>query len=395
MKKSFVSFSCQLTIILSCIILSACQLRSREGTSNDKADLKAILSDSAHISPQYAKCFKVKYLKNGIRLVDIYSDDHSQAHSHHKAYHIALIPRGVKAENIPGDYQDQVEVPIRSCIPMGTEYLSSFIALNALDKVSGIASTHYLQNKTVKRLVKEGKIVRIGYEGSFDPEVVMEAHPDIIFISPFKRGGYDVLKQTGITLVPYLGFKEPTALGQAEWIKFFAMFIGKEKAANDYFRQVVSRYNKLKALAAKATTKPTVFSGENKDGEWFVMGGKSFLAGLFRDAGATYIPENDHHTGGYPSDFEEMYDMAANADYWRIMNNYPGSFSYKALQAADIRNTKFKAFKEKHVVYCNMRTSAYHELAPLHPDQLLADFVYAFHPELMKNYHPKFYAILK
>lgn len=395
MKKSFASHSWHMVIILSCIILNACLPRPKEKTSADKADLRALLSDSARITPQYAKCFKVKYLKNGIRLVDLFSYDDIQPLSHPKVYHIALIPRGIKAEGIPGVYKEQIEIPIKSCIPMGTEYLSSFVTLKALDKISGITSTHYLRNKKIKRLVKEGKIVRIGYEGSFNQEVIMAAHPDIIFISPFKRGGYDVLKQTGILLVPYLGFKEPTALGQAEWIKFIAMFIGKEKRANTYFRQIVLQYNKVKAIAARATTRPTVFSGENKDGEWYVMGGKSFLARLFRDAGANYIPENDHHSGGYPSDFETMYSLAANADYWRVMNNYPGTFSYKALQAEDSRYIKFKAFRKKHIIYCNIRTSSYHELAPLHPDQLLADFVYAFHPELMKNYHPKFYSILK
>lgn len=391
MKKISIFHFLYVIVLSSVIILSGCQPRQK-GNISDKVDRTAPLSDSTRVKLQYAQCFKVKYLKNGIRLIGISSSEDT---SRQKTYHIALIPRGIEAKGIPEEYHDRVRVPIRSCIPMGTEYLSDFIALNALDKVSGITNTHYLQNKVVKRLVKEGKIAKIGYEGSFDQEVIMAANPDVIFISPFKRGGYDILKQTGIILVPYLGFKEPTALGQAEWIKLFAMFIGKEKEANTYFRQIVRRYNKVKAIAAKAKNKPTIFSGDSKDGEWYVMGGKSFMAGLFRDAGARYIPGNDNHTGGYPTDFETMYNKAANADYWRVINSYPGTFSYNALRAADVRNTKFKAFREKHVIYCNIRTSGYHELTPLHPDLVLADLVYAFHPELIKNYHPKFYAVLK
>ena len=58
----------------------------------------------------------------------------------------------------------------------------------------------------------------------------MSINPDVIFISPFKRGGYDAMRETGIPLVPHLGYKEMTPLGQAEWIKFIGMFIvGKQR----------------------------------------------------------------------------------------------------------------------------------------------------------------------
>ena len=36
-------------------------------------------------------------------------------------------------------------------------------------------------------------------------------------------GGYDAMRETGIPLVPHLGYKEMTPLGQAEWIKFIGM----------------------------------------------------------------------------------------------------------------------------------------------------------------------------
>ena len=69
-------------------------------------------------------------------------------------------------------------------------------------------------------------------EGNFDTELILAAHPEVIFISPFKRGGYDAIKETGITLIPHLGYKELTPLGQAEWIRFVGLFIGKEHEAD-------------------------------------------------------------------------------------------------------------------------------------------------------------------
>ena len=42
--------------------------------------------------------------------------------------------------------------------------------------------------------LKSGETVKIGIEGNFDNEVIMSMNPDVIFISPFKRGGYDAMQ---------------------------------------------------------------------------------------------------------------------------------------------------------------------------------------------------------
>ena len=273
--------------------------------------------------------------------------------------------------------------------------LSNFTILDAHDVVKGITGTKNLFNEDIKARVKDGRIVKIGMEGEFDPEVVMAANPDVIFISPSKRGGYDAIKEIGITLVPHLGYKELDPLGQAEWIKFIGMFIGKEKEAAEIFAGIESRYNELKEKAAKVEQRPTVTSGEMHYGNWHAVGGKNYLAQIFRDAGADYVI-NDDETSGEDLEFEKMYALSANADYWRILNSYQGDFSYEALKASEPRNEMFKAFKEKKVIYCNMKQTPYYEIAPVKPDVLLKDFVAIFHPELVeKDYQPAFYRLLQ
>lgn len=86
---------------------------------------------------------------------------------------------------------------------------SNFTILDAHDVVTGLTGTKNLYNKDIQTRVEDGRIVKIGMEGNFDTEMVLAAHPDVIFISPFKRGGYEPIKETGITLVPHLGYKEP------------------------------------------------------------------------------------------------------------------------------------------------------------------------------------------
>ena len=382
MNKIMISIA----MLVMAIITASCS-----GNGNKK-ETAAVDTDSVvEVKTQYAKGFTVRMLDDGTRLVDVKDPQKSKG----MTYRFALVRKGVKATDIPEGYT-RIEVPIKRTILMTMLQLSNFTILNAHDVVKGITGTKNLYDKDILQRVKKGEIVKIGVEGNFDPELVMAAAPDVIFISPFKRGGYDAIKETGVTLVPHLGYKELDPLGQAEWIKFVAMFIGKEKEANEIFRGIADRYNELKSeVEVVGGERPTIFSGEMHGGNWHAVGGKNYLAQIFRDAGADYVI-NDDNTGGEPLDFESMYSKAAEADYWRILNSYPGDFSYEALAESENRNKLFKAFRDKKVIYCNMKRHPYYEISPICPDKVLADFVAIFHPELMpKDYKPTFYQLLK
>ncbi len=366
-------------------LLTACGSKKTTNGETESPRMEAL---------KYAKGFSVKYLEDGVRLVDV-EDPQKDEDKMPVSYQFALVPKGSDAK-VPEGYT-KVEVPVERTIVMTMLQLSNFTALDAHEVVKGITGTKNLFNKDIKKRVKDGSIVKIGMEGNFDPELILAANPEVIFISPFKRGGYDAIKETGITLIPHLGYKELDPLGQAEWVKFVGLFIGKEKEANELFAGIEQRYNDLKVKSQRSKVKdlPTVFSGEMHGGNWYAVGGRNFLAQLFRDAGADYVIKNED-TGGSNIEFEQMYAMAANADYWRILNSYPDTFSYEALKASEPRNELFKAFREKHVIYCNMKQTAYYESTPVEPDVVLKDLLAIFHPELVeKDYKPKYYQLLK
>ena len=184
------------------------------------------------IAPRYATGFTVADSAD-VRLVSVYTGER-----------FALVRNSSTA--VPDGYT-KVVVPIRRCICMTALQLSNFTALGALDVVTGITGTKNLFNTDILQRVSDGRIVTIGMEGNFDAELVMAAQPDVIFISPFKRGGYDAIRESGVTLVPHLGYKELSPLGQAEWIKFVGMFTGREEQANAIFAGIEQRYNTLKA----------------------------------------------------------------------------------------------------------------------------------------------------
>lgn len=376
------------SVLLLLGTVTACQNKNKQGSGNPEHTAWTD-SSGGKIVPEYARGFKVTYT-DGACLLDIRDPQNKESQS----FHYALVPRGVEAENIPADYT-VIETPVRSVICMTSLQLSNFIKLGETDAVAGITSTRHLFNKEINNRLKEGSIHKIGIEGNFDNEVIMSVNPDLILISPFKRGGYDALKEVGIPLMPHLGYKEMTPLGQAEWIKFVGLLLGKEDKANERFAAIEKRYNELKKLTARVAQRPVVFSGELRGGNWYAVGGKSFLAQLFKDAGADYFLKDDERSGGVTLDFETVYSQAAGADYWRIVNSYQGTFSYDTLKEEDARYVDFKAYKEKGVIYCNMREKPFYESMPTEPEVVLADLIKVFHPQLLPDHQPGYYELLK
>jgi len=303
----------------------------------------------------------------------------------------ALVPEGGKAPE--GDLQS-IPVPCKKIICLSSTQLTYFFALDDIDDIVGINSSRHLFNKRMNARLKAGQVKRVGKEGHFNTELIAGINPDVIFVSPYKSGGYDALKNLGIPLVPMAAYDEKTPLGRAEWVKMIAPFIGKEKEADSLFQNLSLRYDSLKQLAAGVEHRPTVFSGKMRSGTWYVPGGKSFYANYFRDAGAKYIIDDDKQ-GAYPLGFESVYTKAANCDFWRILVPEPIGFDRKALIDQDDRYADFKAYKDKHILMCNIREKPYYEQNAMKPDLILADYIHFFHPDLLPNYQTHFYDILK
>lgn len=379
-------------VICLLLFLVSCGQKSKNNAQAVEAAVS--VSDSSRIIiPEYAEGFEVRYVEGGC-LVTIQDPQKEKGKGEIYRYALVRDKEAFAKNKVSDDYVVQ-SVPVKNIICMTSLQLSNFIKLDELDHVVGITSTRHLFNKEVNRRLKEKKIRKIGIEGNFDNEIIISMNPDLILISPFKRGGYDALKEVGIPLVPHLGYKENSPLGQAEWIKFIGLLIGEEEKANAIFDSIKTEYNALKQLTAKIEKKPVVFSGELRGGNWYAVGGRNFLAQLFRDAGADYFLKDDPNTGGVTLDFETVYSRAESADYWRILNSYNGTFTYDALKAEDSRYADFRAFKDKGVIYCNLKEKPYYENVPTHPEVLLKDLIKVFHPELLPDYTPVFYELLK
>lgn len=374
--------------LLAAILLLA--VSCKNGAEKKPVAAHSVAEDNAGlVTPRHARGFSVSYTDAGV-LVDIRDPLREAGES----FHFLLVPRGSDHGRVPSGYS-VLEVPVERVVCMTSLQLSNFICLEELDRVAGITSTRHLHNTDMRRRLDDGRTRQIGIEGNFDNEVILALNPDVILISPFKRGGYEALRGVDVPLVPHLGYQETTPLGQAEWIKFVGLLCGEEEKANRIFDAIEARYSALKALTADVQERPVVLSGELHGGNWYVGGGRSFLAQIFRDAGGEYFLPEDTNAGGLNLDFETVYSQTADAKYWRIVNSYNGSFSYDALKAEDARYADLCAFQNKGVIYCNMREKPFYESMPVQPDVVLADLIHIFHPELLPaDYQPVFYELL-
>ncbi len=376
----------QTILLIAVVMVASSCIGGGSGNSSSTSDLDHI--DSVD-SVSYAKGYSIKR-SGDVQFVEISDPTGSSK----VTYNYALVPRGDKQTKIPAGYT-KIETPVRRLICMTTLQISSLIKLQETDRIVGVTSTRFLQHESLNARMKSGELSRIGIEGEFDTEVVLSIAPDLIFVSPFKRGGYDAVENLGVPMLSYLGYKESSPLGQAEWIKLVGLLIGKEREAEECFAQIEREYNNLKSLVSSVERRPKVLSGEMHSGNWYVVGGESYLAQLFRDAGGDYFMHNDNESGGFYVDYETVYAQGHDADFWRIVNSFDGEYSYRDLLASDGRYTDFRPYQKRQVLYCNLREVPFYENTPMEPEVVLADLIKVFHPQLLPDYEPVYYKLLK
>ncbi len=333
-------------------------------------------SDTVEI--RYARGLKVSYETDGI---------HVQISNPDPAVHHSATEEIVVTE------------PHRRFICTTALQLGNFEVLGLEDCIVGMNSLKNLFSPAMKARMQEGRTVRIGKEGNFDLETIITLQPDFIFVSASKHGGFEALRECGIPLIAHHGYKETDPLGQAEWIKLIGLLTGETQRANAVFADIERKYLTLRDEVSEhirsEVRRPTVFSGRQIRDGWYVVGGRSFMARLFEDAGADYLMADNQDSGGMALDFEAAYARGIHAEYWQTDGTFDGNFTLEALAQEDERYATMDAYRQGHVLFCNFAQVPYRELAGVQPHLLLADFVKAFHPELLPHYTAKYYHLLQ
>lgn len=296
--------------------------------------------------------------------------------------------------------------PIPEQLPQGTHIfvpVQTTACLNGVDAgflhiigaattVTAIAESQYVRVPEIKARIERGAMASLGEATAVDVEKLIEVSPQIVIVTPFQNSGFGKLEKTGIPLVQCPSYMESSPLGRAEWVKFLAVFYGKESQASTAFDSIVSRYEALATMAQNTLSRPTVLSERKYGPIWYVPGGNSYMATFFRDAGANYLWQNTSESGSIGLPFENVFQQAQNADFWLL--KYFGAdrdLTYQELEAEYDLYSRFSAFQKKNIWVCNTSKTPYYEEGALEPDVILADMISIFHPELLPEHTRKYF----
>ncbi|MDQ8187534.1 ABC transporter substrate-binding protein [Pelagicoccus sp. SDUM812002] len=319
------------------------------------------------------------------------------AGDHEQVY--ALVPRGEDVPDLPKGAV-VVRTPVKRLAIMSTVFLGPIRDLDLYDSLIGIAYIDYANDPRAHELVESGAAKPIQSGTGMDVESMLMLQPDLILTSTTGNPTFDVHPQmvrAGLPVAVTAAYMEQHPLARTEWIKFVAAFYGKDEEAEEIFDGIAKRYESLVATAKNVKHRPSVFSSAPYSGVWHVPGGMSYSATAFRHAGADYLWSDTESTGGIPLDTEVVLQRAGEADFWLNPSHYA---SIRALLAADNRFAAFEALQKGRVYNNTVRVNAnggndIFERGVSHPDEVLADLIKVFHPELLPDHEFVFYEKLK
>ena len=299
-----------------------------------------------------------------------------------------------KEAELPKDLPkgDIVRTPLTNSVVYTMVHCGLIDELGAYQRIKGVCDLRYIEIDKVQRDVRQGKIRDLGEGLNPNIEDVIDMSPDAILLSPFQNdGGYGRLGKLGIPIIECADYMETSALGRAEWMKFYGMLYGREDFADSLFSQIVLRYDSLRHMAATAKERPTVVTDLKYGAIWYVPGGNSTTGHLLADAGADYIFKDTPESGNLSLAPETVFDHAVNAEFWLIRYNQATEKTYDELAQEYANYANLSAFRNRNIYACNTELTAFYREAPFHPDLLLKDYIKIFHPDLLKSHKNRYY----
>ncbi|SEG26567.1 ABC transporter substrate-binding protein [Parabacteroides chinchillae] len=284
-----------------------------------------------------------------------------------------------------------VRIPLKNIVVYNSVHSSIVELLDAAENIVGACESRYMDTPIIRERLDKGVIADLGEATAPNIEKMVEIGSEVILASPFRNSGYGPAEKLGIPILECADYMESTPLGRAEWLRLYGLLLGREDLADSLFRATESNYLTLSKLAEGVQHRPTVFSEKRFGSTWHIPGGASYMAHFFKDAGADYMFTDLPGAGSTPLAFETVLDKAIHADIWLIKYNQPDDMTYAGLRAEYTPYENFDAFKKKNIYACNTGSVPYYEEFPMHPDYLLKDLVWIFHPELLPDYTPRYY----
>jgi iron complex transport system substrate-binding protein len=341
------------------------------------------------VTPSAATGFTVSY-HDSYKVVTV-----DQPYPGAKPVSYVLVQCGTPAPKLSGSLAsaEQIQIPVTRVDAESTTQLPDFDLVGSVGTLVGVADTAQVSTPSVVARIKAGAISQFEGNGTLNTEQVIATAPDLFLTQGVQNKSYATLQASGVKVVADADWLSETPLARAQWIEFVSLFLNKEAEATSQYNKIATAYNKLVALAATATTHPTVVDGDEYQGTWYAAGGNSYVAAELKDAGADYIYASNKSTGSTDVSIEDILKNGGSAQFWVDANPWT---SLAQAKKSDSRYASLAAFKTDNVWTNSKDVNAgggndYYEEGVVRPDLVLADLIAIFHPSLEPNHQFTFY----
>lgn len=348
--------------------------------NSEKENNSANINKNVNI--KYAKGFNIEYFDN-YKLITLYNpwDNYSVY------YKYKIFYKDIKTTT--KDLELDFSVVKDEIVALSGSQIGFLDKLSLGNKIIGVSKKQYIYNSAIIENIDANKTVELGDEVSLDYEKLFTMQPKVVFVTGWNKlnSSFDKIISTGIPVVYMLEWQEQNPLGRAEWIKYIAAFFNKEKEADSLFSEVEKNYIAISSKKNKYEFKPSVLHGSLIAGTWYMPGGESYIANLYKDAGAAYVWADTKEVGSIPLKFESVYAKAKDVDFWFPMIDVE---NIEELSEVEKRYELFTPIKSKKIFLSNKRQNFiggndYWESGVANPDIILKDLFEILHQDAVKN----------
>lgn len=287
-----------------------------------------------------------------------------------------------------------VHTPVKRLASLSSVYAAYIEALGLEEYLIAVDEQDYIHSKSIRKEMERRDVTELGSLEKVNHEALIMAQADLIYTFGQPQGTTGLEeKYPNRTFAYAYEYLEEQPLGRAEWIKFFACFFNKEAQADSIFEMIKTKYENFKGLTAEVAHRPKILINMPFKEQWHMPGGLSYSAHLIEDAGAYYPWDILLKTNSTPIDWELVYQKAYDSEYWINTGAYT-SYAQVRKELPDMH--LFEAFQNKKAFNNNARMNDfggndYWESGLLYVDDLLADLIVIFHPEILPNRPLKYY----
>ena len=305
----------------------------------------------------YADQFSVDYYDGGYPMITI-------------SGRYLVVPEGkTEPSGLPGDVA-VIKQPLKNIYLAATSAMDLFCSLDGTDRItlSGTdASGWYIEE--ARSALEDGRMLYAGKYNAPDYERILSMSCDLAIESTMIYHSPEVkeqLEQLGIPVLVERSSYESHPLGRMEWLKLYAVLLGREEQAERCFDDQVRQL--LPVMNQENTGKTAAFFYISSNGYVNVRKSGDYVAEMIALAGGTYVPQglagNENALSTMNMQMESFYAAARDADYIIYNSTIDGELdSLDQLLDKSSLLADFKAVKEGNV-WCTEKSLFQETMGP-------------------------------